>query len=297
MFISASSELYPELFLLKLGDSCHYVVQADGTSWLFDPGTPLHVMHLERRLADLGQQLHPRSKCLLTHLHAERVGGIAALKSLHAGCEVFASGPMKEHMDDSPFMERMREDLQRMHKLRPSADWTVPDAAELQAALEPAHLLVDSDCLKLSESLSLRVVGSPLHTDHSLLYYLEPARFLIVDEGLGYFRGKDLSSPGADLQLKSAHQFVEKIIDLDVAAICFPFMGVITGELVGRYLKSMNDAVEQLYAAVARARQDTIPTLEIQQSIREQFYSLPTRDPFLKYCLERTYQAIWEQLR
>lgn len=297
MLISGTSELYPGFYLLRLGESCHYFIQGEA-SWIFDPGTELHVAHLEKRLSELGQNWKGSVHILPTHLHTERVAGVPHLRSLCPSSVVYLSPAMREHIDSPQFVETLRTDGMALRTKHPKLNaLPLSSDEEIRAAFLQEHLISDSDCLRCSDHLTLRVLTSSLHTAHSTYFYVEPCRFLIVDEGLGYYGGRGLSAPGADNDLFGLAAFIQKVIDLDVAGICFPFIGTITGELVTRFLHAMRDGVQEMLAEVSRARKSGMPVLEVQEEVWTQFYGLSSSDPFQKYALERSFRAVWSQIK
>lgn len=297
MLLRATGIVESNIFLLTFGSSCHYLVQGESTFSLFDPGLSVHITLLKRRLENLGLALSNLEKVCITHLHPERVGGIALLRKMAPKIKLLGSASMQNKLRDAAFVRSLYEqDCSLSRALVLPEPCELLEFEEFRAGLTIDSVVSDSDIIKFSSDVSARVVNSVGHTLDSLSYFLLPSRYAVVDEGYGYFRGRDLAAPGGDFDLQQSINSLNKIQKLDVTGLCLPFGGVLVGQLVRKHFAAVIQNTEDLLKECAKAHTERLDDVDILQALKDQFYTPDPSDPILSSGMQRTLDGIWEQV-
>jgi glyoxylase-like metal-dependent hydrolase (beta-lactamase superfamily II) len=298
MLIRASGPIHTDFYLLTLGRSCHYLVNADGKFSIFDPGLTVHLPHLVERIRGCGLNPADLEYVFLTHLHADRAGGVPALKKLYPHAKIAGSPLMRTRLYNDEFVrELFRNDQILSAAYSHSEEPPGLSFEEFKANLVIDKLVVDADLIRFENDMAIRVINYPGHTAESLAYFVQPYHYLIVDEGLGYYNGRKLAAPGGDHNLKQALESIAKFNDLDIAGICFPNTGVMTGNLVRKHIQSIIQNTNDLIGECLKAYESGIAESDIEFSLRDMFYNWETSDPIMRHNLELTLQSVLRQLR
>lgn len=297
MLIRATGPLHVDFLLLTLGQSCHYAVSDDSSFSLFDPGLSVHVPFLVKRLIQSNLPLKELQYVFLTHLHADRVGGLPYLRKLAPHLKVAGSPLMRTKLASPGFVKEIYEQdraLSSVYGLE-SADKPM-SFDEYKEHFTIDKVVVDSDIIRFHSEIGVRVVNFPGHAQESLAYIIQPYRYLLADEGLGYYNGRKLAAPGGDTSLTQNVESLSKFNDLDIAGLCCPSVGVITGNLVRKHIQSIVQNTADLISECKAAFKSGIPEADMQFSIRESFYTTESADPTLRHNYERSFNEIWKQL-
>ncbi len=299
MLIHASGPVYPGFYLLTFGGSCHYLLERDGRSALFDPGLSVHLPYLYQRIAaQPGLGSCAIKDVFLTHLHADRTGGIPRLRKNSPSLVVHGSALMQQKLSDEQLVREIYEQDIQLSKLYPQAASPEPmEFEEFRELLRIDRVFPESEVFEISEDLRVRCTRAPGHTEESLAYLVEPYDFLVVDESFGYFRGRELAAPGADWDIAENIQTLNKFKDVELSAICFPNVGLITGQLVRDHVQNMLQNMEDLLTECRKAFKAGLSDEEVRASLQRSFYTSTSKDPLVAFLLEHTFLAIWEQVR
>ena len=295
MLVRASGLIHPGLHLLTIGNTCRYIIGAPQSFILTDPGLSGQAELLEQRLRKLGFSTRGIRQVVLTHLHADRLGGVAALRRAGAQFELLGTALMAARLKDMAFIRELWEEdreLTRRCQL-PHGDLSAEAFGDL---LQPDRTITESELLEPGDDLTLRIIPAPGHTPESLAVLVQPSSFLIVDEGFGFFQGRNLAAPGGDDSLQAALASITRCEKLDLAGLALPDSGVLTGQLARRHLAAVIQNTGDLVNETERAKAEGIPFEEIRGSIRDSFYRSSTRDPVLLANLDRTFAAVCRQL-
>jgi glyoxylase-like metal-dependent hydrolase (beta-lactamase superfamily II) len=294
MLIHASGQIYPDFFLLTFGGSCQYAIKKEDGCLLFDPGLSIHIPYLYKRMEmELHKQPDQIKEIFITHLHPERVAAIPYLKQ-RSEIVLYGSSLMQEKLNDESFVRDIYDQDQEICALY-DLDSTVQPLSfeDFYAALKIDTVFPDSEVFQINENIRVRCVKAEGHTEESFAFVVEPYDFVVVDEGFGYFRGKELAAPGGDWSLEKSLTTIRYFNDVEISAICFPNIGMITGHLVRTHLQSILDSYEDL---IKESKKQDLPVEEKVATLKKTFYSSFSRDPLVHYALERTFQAVLKQL-
>lgn len=296
MFIRASTEVYPRCHQVTLGGTCRFaIVSEDGFITLVDPGSSAHLPALKERLAASGLDYTRVSRILITHLHADRVGAVPALKRALPKLAICGNSAMVAKLKDPSFVESLWRDDSELREIFSSPE--KPDSLKgFSEGLVISKCLTDGETLAIDEDITVRAVSTPGHTDHSQSFLVLPFSLLIGDETLGYYQGRRLASPGGDVSLQTAVASVARFKDIQLAGIGFPYGGCATGSLARKHLDAITLNTADLIGETAKALESGVAPEEILAQVRESLFSPLVQDPCLIRSLSRSCDAIWQQL-
>lgn len=289
-------EIYPRLHHISLGATSRYAVVSEaGHVTLTDPGCSSHVAALEERLSRSGLSLSRVVRILVTHLDADRVGALPALREKIPGLQVVGTSAMETALKKGPLVEAMAEADSALACSLGVLQGKPPSVEALRKALRFEKLLADGESLAIDEDIAVRCVSTPGHREHSASYLVQPHGFLIADETLGYYNGRRLSAPGANFSMSAALSSISRFNDIDLSGIGFSYCGCITGGLVRKHLDAIVQNTKDLLAEVKRAKFEGLSEDEIRAQVREAFYVPALQDACLVRSLDETLEAAWSQ--
>lgn len=297
MIIRASGAIQPELTLLTLGRSCHYLLGNESDYCLIDPGSSVHVPHLLRRIRSMGYPLENLKAVLLTHEHPERIGGLPLIRRVLPSVVVRCSPKLAQDLSGKEYLQKLyAADLALKDILPAGRDIIELSSAEYIDLFPRPEPIMDSDVFQLVTGESLRAISCPGHTDSSFAYLVQSCNYLIVDEGAGYFNGRALIAPGGDSSLTEAALSYTRFLDHDLSGICLPQTGVATGNLVRKHLLDLKQNTADLIEETSRALTSGISWEIIESSIRAGFYTVEDGDVFEQWVMDRSLGAVMTQL-
>ena len=294
MLIHASGQIYPGFFLFTYGGSSHYAIKNDEGAVLFDPGLSIHVPYLYKRMED-EMELKPDQikDIFITHLHPERIAAIPYLRK-KANFALHGSLLMQEKLSNQDFVKEIYEQNREIAKIYgDQVAFEEMPFDEFEKGLKIDQVFPDTESITVSEVMKIRCMKAAGHSEESYAFVIEPYDFLIVDEGFGYFRGKDLAAPGGDWNLIEALNTIKRFNDIVLAAICFPNVGMITGLLVKTHLQKIIENHEDL---LKECQKEDVSAEDKIASLKRVFYTSLSRDPLVHFEMERTFKAVQKQL-
>jgi hypothetical protein len=292
MLIRASGAITEDLFLLTLGASARYILRTSPTSYtLFNPGCSVQLPSLLDRLAQLSITPQQISYIVLTHLAANTVPAAVHLKRLNPAAKIIGAKSFADQL--APYWQQIATDDTELSALMPAH--SAPSITGMPSQLFD-YYLSDGESLTLSPTQSLCCRYSNGFAQQEASYLIEPLRFLIVNEVGGYFRGKELPAPAADHSTDGCTITLSTMLQLELAALCLPYKGVLTGGQVTRHLTTVRGVLTDVQREVVRATREGISTTEIRSQIMEGLFSDDTPDPFLKLALQRSGEQLWAHL-
>lgn len=297
MLIRSSGPIDDNFHLLSLGHTCHYLFGTPRQFALFDPGLSAHCPMLLKRIETSKFPSRSLSHLFITHLHADRVAGVATLKRQFPKIQVLGNAAMQAKLAGEDFVREIYEQDVALSKDF-QIDVSEPGLSfeDFKRLLKIDKIVTDSDIISLPDGLQVRVVSAPGHTEHSLAFQILPKNYFIVDEGFGYYRGRELAAPGGDWRQEEALKSVAKVGKIEINALCFPEGGVLTGQLVRKHFQSLAQNTEDLFTECRKAHEAKIGDEEIRASVLEGFYTSEQADPVLQDNLRRSFEAVWAQV-
>ncbi|MBN8550732.1 MAG: MBL fold metallo-hydrolase [Deltaproteobacteria bacterium] len=297
MLIRSSGPIDETFHLLTLGHTCHYLFGTPQQFALFDPGLSSHCPMLLKRMESSAFPIKALEYIFITHLHADRIAGIPLLKRQNRKAVVVGNAAMQAKLSQDSFVREIYETdfaLSKDFQVKVSEPALPYD--EFKSLLKIDKVTTDSEIVNVQPNLQVRIVTAPGHTDHSLAYQILPQNFMIVDEGFGYYRGKDLAAPGGDWNQEEALKSIQKVSKIEVAALCFPEGGVLTGQLIRKHFQALAQNTSDLFSECLAAHQASISDEEIRASVLESFYTSEQADPVLQANMQASFEAMWKQI-
>ena len=297
MLIHTSGVIFPGFYLLTLGNSAHYLLEKEHGYALFDPGLSIHITSLLSRIEQMHLDASQICEVFLTHLHPERVGGLPRLRKLYPQIKVHGSSAMKSKLKDEQAVRDIYQEDLRISKQYPEA----PPCEELDFNEYKELLAIDktfpeSQTFQCAGDLSVRAIFACGHAPESVLYLVLPHNAIILDESLGYFRGKDMAAPGGDVDLDESLKTARALKDFELCALCFPSGGLITGGLVQRHLDMIIQNTQDLQTQCNAAYRAGVNAETIRESVLESFYASQSPDPLMRAVFHRSFEGVWRQI-
>lgn len=298
MLLRSSGAIFPNLFLVTLGATCRYaVVSRDGSYTLSDPGCSAHIPALVARLESLGLPLAKLSRVIITHPHADRIGGLPLLRAKYPQLRVCGTPGLHEFLKRSENLASLRDEDQSLcatFGARIETD-RISEGDFLQG-FAVNEIRGDNDIIPIDENTSLRLRITQGHTPLSCAFLVAPHHFLFGDQTFGYYRGAQLAAPGADFDLNAAGVAVTQVCNSELVGIGFPYAGAIIGDLVRKHLDQLMLNTTDLANEVRQALRDGLTQEGVLQQVQNAFYSEPSGDPCLQRALADSCKAVWQQL-
>lgn len=297
MLIRATGPVVSEIYLLTLGRSCHYLVGDQESLTLIDPGLQCHIPALLTRIEQLGFSPDSIKNVLLTHLHADRAGGIPLLRKMLPQAQLSTSQAIMDKLAKPETIQHIYQEDADLTKLYPTIDDNPLEFEEYKRGFAISDVINDSMLIHVTPNTNIRPFSIVAHTDHSLGYFIEPQQYFVVDEGFGYFRPKSFAAPAADYSIQASIDLFEKLAHFEINGLCLPQSGILSGELGARHTKEVLQNTRDLVQEVENATKENYPVEHIKNSITSAFYQSDSPDPLLKHNMKRSLNAIWDQLQ
>lgn len=296
MLVRQTGEIAPNVFLLNLGYHCNYLA-GQSRQTLFDACSSAQIQTLISRIHEIGVTPNKIDSIALTHLHADRIGGIPLLRKQFPHINLIASPLTETVLRNEQFaVELYEQDQVISRKISPNNNVFL-SFEEYRSLLLPTIVLREGDIIPLGKDMNARIISTPGHTQHSLSFLIQPAQFLIVDEGFGYFRIKGFTASGADFDIDMATKSLDRVLGLELSGLCLPNQGVVTGSLIRRHLSTVKQYTSGMIEECREAYSINMPESEIADGVKNSFYADETVDPVAQYNLERSFAAIWPQIQ
>jgi hypothetical protein len=83
---------------------------------------------------------------------------------------------------------------------------------------------------------------------------------------------------------------------LELRALCLPFSGVLTGELLPKHIQKLTSTLDDIEEQCSQGLASGIQPEELLAALKAQIFSSPTRDPVLIRAMDRSKEALLTQL-
>ena len=211
---------------------------ASPTPVLFDAGvTAMGPYYLRDITTYLGKENTP-GYLLLTHSHYDHCGAIPFLKEkipdLKIGAHVHAAKILQK-----PSVVEMMRGL-NSNFARVFGDLIENNEDIPFNAVKVDLILKDGDELDFGEGWTVRVIGTPGHTQDSLSYYIPGIKAVIAGEAAGVFHNNGIN-PQFSSSYSDYMTSLEKLAALDIDILALGHRHILTGDDVGKYLR---DSIE-----------------------------------------------------
>jgi len=207
---------------LELIDTCQFGLPKIGAAYLLhggrcaliDTGTPCAS---ERVKDELGST--PPEVILLTHIHLDHAGGVAALAETYPEATVYVHERGVRHLVDPT----------RLNASVRAATGPLADLYGEMEALPPERIqaLRDRDRVDLGQGLVIEAIDTPGHAPHHLCFFERSHRTLFCGDAVGIWRfGEHIPAtvpPSFDLQ--TSCRDLDRLKTYHPKTLCFPHFG------------------------------------------------------------------------
>jgi len=245
MWIRADGQLSESTYLLTTPVSSHFVCFGDSAA-LIDSGIGAFGNSLVESLSAILAEDLPLKYILLTHAHADHVGGLPALRKAFPGVELVAS-PLTAEILLRDAEKLFEKNLRYAEGLK--TEWNVT-LEEFKAALKPNRLHSEGDSLSLGSDVTIKIIGCPGHTVDTTGYFILPDSALAAGEAVGGYNGRDKIAPCFLESREKFSETLDKLLTLDLKIILLPHSGALSGDLAKRFLMGVRDQTGQFLNAV-----------------------------------------------
>jgi glyoxylase-like metal-dependent hydrolase (beta-lactamase superfamily II) len=297
MLVRKSGLISRSVILINRGTQCNYIV---GTSQgiLIDSCFSFEVDKFLRRIEDVGVDPASLYGVALTHLHAERAAGIALLRTRYPHLKLMLNEKMSSQVTKPAFVESLINDDSAAANLEGTTGLlSTLGVQSLLKLFSPDIVFKDGDLVNVNKEAALRVISTPGHTDHSVAFAVQPDQVVITDESCGYFRVKGFTANGGDLSIAENLRTLKKLSSLEISALAMPNQGALTGNLIRRHLKTVEEYTHGMMAECQEAFSSQMAEEEILAGVRGAFYSDINADIALKTSIDRSLDKVWNQIK
>lgn len=297
MLVRKSGLISRSVTLINRGTQCNYIV---GTSQgiLIDSCFSFEVDKFLKRIEDIGIDPASLYGVALTHLHAERAAGVAILRTRYPHLKLMLNEKMAGQVANPLFLESLINEDNVAANLEGTAGLlSTLGVQSLMKILTPEIVLKEGDLVTVNKDAAIRVIFTPGHTDHSVAFSVQPDQVVITDESCGYFRVKGFTANGGDLSIAENLRTLKKLSSLEISALAMPNQGALTGNLIRRHLKTVEEYTHGMMAECQEAFSSQMAEEEILAGVRGAFYSDINADIALKTSIDRSLDKVWNQIK
>ncbi|MCB0318528.1 MAG: MBL fold metallo-hydrolase [Bdellovibrionales bacterium] len=297
MIVRSTGNLYPKLYLITFGNSCHYVLKGKNQSVLFDPGTSAHVSKLGKRLRQIGIDPESITRILITNTSSHRIGGLPYLRNHIPYAKIASTDKIAQLLSDRDFTDEIyEEDYSISKEFFASGDSLPTSRLGYSAGMEVDIIIKEDQILEVDSELSIKVLSTPGYSENSLAYLINPYKSLVIDECTGYLKNIDQISPACNYSIEATLESIKKLSTLSLDSLCLSHFGALKEEKVAEHFSLAQETIVQLTEETEKAWKVGVKTEEILSALKETYYSLNSWDPILKRCLEKSLDQVWEQI-
>lgn len=297
MLVRKSGLISRSVTLINRGTQCNYIV---GTKQgiLIDSCFSFEVDKFIRRIEDVGIDPASLYGVALTHLHAERAAGVALLRTRYPHLKLMLNEKMASQVSSPLFVEALiKDDSAAANTEGSDGLLSTLGVNSLIKLLSPEIVLKEGDLFNINKDAALRVIATPGHTDHSVAFAVQPDQVVITDESCGYFRVKGFTANGGDYSVEENLRTLKKLSGLEISALAMPNQGALTGNLIRRHLKTVEEYTHGMIAECQEAFSSQMAEDEILAGVRGAFYSDSNADVALKTSIGRSLDKVWNQIK
>lgn len=174
---------------------------------------------------------------LLTHAHFDHVGAIPFLREKAPHLKLVSGRLAADLLSNKEYVEILRkknDDASKASGLKMECS-----KLDFYKALQVDEVLSEGDIINLGEGIEVKLFESPGHTEDSVCYYFKPDMALAAGEALGQYSGREKITPSFGFSFEEAMKSYQKLNAFDIHLLSLPHSGVLSGDLVPRYLTAL----------------------------------------------------------
>lgn len=239
MWIKASGDLTEHVSQLTTAVSTHLAVLGDKAALVDASIWPVR----EELWEKIESSFETIEYVLLTHAHFDHVGCLPYFRKMNPQLKVVSGIKTAELLSNKEYAETLRQkNLEASQAAGVEFDCASSDWFK---ALQVDDVLADGDSINLGEGVEVKLFETPGHTADSVSYYFKPDMALAAGESLGQYSGREKITPSFGSSYYDALKSFQKLNAFDIQLLSLPHSGVITGDLVSKYLTELPIEMER----------------------------------------------------
>ncbi len=169
----------------------------------------------------------------LTHCDADHIGGIYELRQKYPNLVVVGAAQSEQVLSDTSIL---KEAYARNKAIVESfKGMAMPTFAKWGLAIKIDKVLEEGGVIELGAGVNIKCFSFIGHTKEQLGYYVPSDKALAAGEAFGYFGGRDKEVPSFRF-FNDYISSLNKAAKLEINILSFPHNGLITGEMIARFL-------------------------------------------------------------
>lgn len=239
MWIKASGDLTENISQLTTSVSTHVACFGESACLVDASVWPMR----EELWSKIATSYETIEYVLLTHAHYDHVGVIPYLRQKCGHLQVVSGRKTAALLSEKDYVETLRQkNIEASKAVGDTLDISPEDWFN---ALQVDIVLTDGDSLPLGEGVEVKLIESPGHTEDSVSYYFKPDLALAAGESLGQYSGREKITPTYAYSYQESINSYKKLNALDIQLLSLPHSGVITGDLVNKYMTELPVEMER----------------------------------------------------
>ncbi len=265
MWIKAPGELSENISQLSTAVSTHLLLTGDEIA-LIDASITLLAPGL---VETIQKEAGILNYLFITHAHFDHVGGLPVLRKTFPDLKVVTGRKTAKLFEDKKVLKELY-DLNSEAYL--AANMKIAfDFDTWCESFKIDHLLSDGDVVDLGSGIEVKLIETPGHSSDSVCYLIKPDLALVAGEALGSYFGRDLITPSFCFDYDMYLSSVEKINKLEIKIVSFPHSGILTGELIPRFLSELPNECRNLKQSITERIRSGELVDEISNSIASEW--------------------------
>ncbi len=293
MLLRNTGKISENFHLLTFGETCCYLHAGEEGLSLFDCGGTAHNSALIKRLYDLKLGDKPIINIFVTQVRACRMAGINLLLARNPNCQLHLP---RLDLDLEACAKIIEEDRQITALYQKGTPKVLPKPAVLLEQVSQARLPNSKSNLKLGTDFSVQGLSFPGNAESAYCYYIPELQFLVADLGIGLFRGRETPAPMADFNIAQLLESQQRLSDLPLSYLGLPYFGVISGDLIQKFLNDSRTALPQLQQEFNNALKAGVSRTEALNLIEESLFTSNSKDPIISMILKNSFAELQKQL-
>lgn len=239
MWIKASGDLTENVSQVSTAVSTHVVGLGDKACIVDASIWPLRFELCEKIVSSF----ETLEFVLLTHAHFDHLGCVPYLREKFPHIKIVSGRLTADLLTNKDYVEQLR--LKNEEAAKAVGDSLDLSPIDWFKALQVDITLSDGDILELGEGVEVKLLESPGHTEDSVCYYFKPDLVLAAGESLGQYSGRDKITPTYASSYQDSINSYKKLNALEIHVLSLPHSGVITGDLVSKFLTELPIEMEK----------------------------------------------------
>lgn len=205
----------------------------------------------------------------ITHAHFDHLGTIPYLKQKFPNVKIIAGSDTVKLLNKDDTIEKLFE-LNRDSALALGQEFSL-SLNVWKDALKIDEVLNEGDEIDLGDGVHVKAIYTPGHTKDCMSYYIKPDGVLVSGDAVGAYGGRDFVTPTFSNNLTDYLSSLSKIENLEIKILSLGHSGVLSGDLVGRFISELANSAKKLSNEIVEREEEGATVEEIADSISREW--------------------------